>query len=157
MQGTLKTVSLESCFPLLAVEQGCIVSKNGDLTIAFRVKLPEVFTQTAAEYESLHSVWCKALAILPDYTVVHKQDYFIEERYRSRIEAEESFLSRSFERHFNERPYLHHSCYLFVTRTTKERMRQRSDFSSLCRGALIPREALDSDAVTGFLESVAQA
>lgn len=50
MQGTLKTVSLESCFPLLAVEQGCIVSKNGDLTIAFRVKLPEVFTQTAAEY-----------------------------------------------------------------------------------------------------------
>ena len=157
MQGTLKTVSLESCFPLLAVEQGCIVSKNGDLTIAFRVKLPEVFTQTAAEYESLHSVWCKALAILPDYTVVHKQDYFIEERYRSRIEAEESFLSRSFERHFNERPYLHHSCYLFVTRTTKERMRQRSDFSSLCRGALIPREALDSDAVTRFLESVAQA
>ena len=50
---------------------------------------------------------------------MHKQDYFIEERYRSRIEAEESFLSRSFERHFNERPYLHHSCYLFVTRTTK--------------------------------------
>ena len=94
MQGTLKTVSLESCFPLLAVEQGCIVSKNGDLTVAFRVELPEVFTQTAAEYESLHSVWCKALAILPDYTVVHKQDYFIEERYRSRIEAEESFLSR---------------------------------------------------------------
>ena len=29
-----------------------------------------------------------------------------------------SFLSRSFERHFNERPYLKHSCYLYLTKTT---------------------------------------
>ena len=156
MQGTLKTVSLESCFPLLAVEQGCIVSKNGDLTIAFRVKLPEVFTQTAAEYESLHSVWCKALAILPDYTVVHKQDYFIEERYRSRIEAEESFLSRSFERHFNERPYLHHTCYLFLTKTTKERSRQQSNWNTLCRGFLVPKEIRDKETVERFMEAVGQ-
>lgn len=28
-----------------------------------------------------------------------------------------SFLSRSYERHFNERPYLNHTCYLFITKT----------------------------------------
>ena len=27
-----------------------------------------------------------------------------------------SFLSRSFERHFNERPYLKHTCYLYLTK-----------------------------------------
>ena len=31
-----------------------------------------------------------------------------------------SFLSRSFERHFNERPYLKHYCYLFLSLTTME-------------------------------------
>ncbi len=45
-----------------------------------------------------------------------------------------SFLSRSYERHFNERPYLNHTCYLFITKTTRERTRQQSTFNTLCRG-----------------------
>ena len=41
---------------------------------------------------------------------------FLGERYRPEPnETQESFLSRSFERHFFERPYLHHYCFLFVT------------------------------------------
>ena len=40
--------------------------------------------------------------------------------------SERSFLARSYERHFNERPYLRHTCYLFVTKTTPERMRQKA-------------------------------
>ena len=47
-----------------------------------------------------------------------------------------SFLSRSYERHFNERPYLNHTCYLFITKTTRERTRQQSTFNTLCRGYL---------------------
>ena len=54
MRSTLKTVTLESRFPLLSVEGNCIVSKGGDITAAFAVELPELFTMTAAEYESLH-------------------------------------------------------------------------------------------------------
>ena len=26
--------------------------------------------------------WCKAIKVLPDYSVVHKQDWFIKERYK---------------------------------------------------------------------------
>ena len=157
MRGTLKTSTLESKFPLLRVENNCIISKFADITTAYRVTLPELFTLTGEEYEALHGAWLKALKVLPDYTVVHKQDFFIEERYAAPEEgSERSFLARSYERHFNERPYLRHTCYLFVTKTTPERMRQTSASSVLCRGFIVPREMRDKDAVTRFLEAAEQ-
>ena len=106
--------TLENRFPLLAVEHGCIISKDADITVAFEVELPELYTVTGAEYEAIHSCWCTAIKVLPDYSVVHKQDWFIKERYKPGLQKDDmSFLSRSFERHFNERPYLKHTCYLY--------------------------------------------
>ena len=157
MRGTLKTSTLESKFPLLRVENNCIISKFADITTAYRVTLPELFTLTGEEYEALHGAWLKALKVLPDYTVVHKQDFFIEERYAAPEDgSERSFLARSYERHFNERPYLRHSCYLYVTKTTPERMRQTRASSVLGRGFIVPREMRDTDAVTRFLEAAEQ-
>ena len=63
MRNTLKATTLERKFPLLAVENGCIVSKDADITVAFRVELPELFTVTRAEYEAIHSAWYKAIKV----------------------------------------------------------------------------------------------
>ena len=157
MKNVMKTATLESKFPLLAVENGCIISKDADITVAYRVELPELFTLTRAEYESMHSTWAKAVKVLPNYSIVHKQDFFIEEGYRPDICKEDlSFLSRSFERHFNERPYLHHTCYLFLTKTTKERSRQQSNWNTLCRGFLVPKEIRDKETVERFMEATGQ-
>lgn len=157
MRNTLKASTLESKFPLLSVEHGCIVSKDADITVGFRVELPELYTVTSAEYEAIHATWVKAMKVLPDYCIVHKQDIFIRETYKPDTDREDmSFLSRSFERHFNERPYLNHYCYLSLTKTTKERSRTQSNFSTLCRGFIVPKEIKDKEAVTKFLESVGQ-
>ena len=157
MRNVLKAETLERKFPLLAVENGCIVSKDADLTVAFEVTLPEVYTVAGKEYEAIHSSWVKAIRVLPPFTVVYKQDWFTEERYRPDWEGKEmSFLSRSYERHFNERPYLSHRCFLYVTKTTRERSRQRSDFNTLCKGHILPKEVTDKDAVSKFMESVGQ-
>jgi len=156
MRNTLRATTLESKLPLLAVEHGCIISKDADITVAFEVSLPELFTVTSAEYESMHAAWCKAIKVLPHFSVVHKQDWFMSETYKPELQKEDlSFLDRSFERHFNERPYLAHKCYLFLTKTTKERMRQQSNFSTLCRGRLTPKE-LNHEMVVKFMESVEQ-
>ena len=45
MRNTLKAATLESKFPILSVEEGCIL---------FKVFLPELFTVTSADYESMH-------------------------------------------------------------------------------------------------------
>jgi len=157
MRNILKAATLESKFPVWGVEMGCIISKDADITVAFKVELPELFTVTGKEYEAIHSSWTKAVKVLPDFCIVHKQDWYIKEQYEPEIKQEEmSFLSRSFERHFNERPYLNHTCYLFLTKTTKERSRMQSNFSTLCRGSIIPKEFRDKEIVERFLEAVGQ-
>ena len=177
MRNVMKAATLESKFPILSVEHDCIISKDADITVAYRVELPELFTVTQAEYEAIHSAWAKAVKVLPNYNIVHKQDFFIEESYtpeltnearaeassldyalqggrrQSQLQKEDlSFLSRSFERHFNERPYLKHYCYLFLTKTTKEHSRTTSSFNALTRGFIIPKEMQDRGAVSRFLE-----
>ena len=150
-------MTLESTFPLLQVERNCIVSKFADITVAYRVMLPEIFTRTAEEYEAMQSAWCKALKVLPDHTVIHKQDWFVEERYTSENRNKSSgFLFRANERHFNERPYLRHSCYLFITQTTPERLRQTSASSVLCRGFIIPKDIRDKEVIDRFMDAVGQ-
>ncbi|MDD2307126.1 MAG: TraG family conjugative transposon ATPase [Prolixibacteraceae bacterium] len=156
MRNILKAATIESKFPLLAVEYDCIISKDADITVAFKVDLPELFTVTSTEYEAIHAAWAKAIKVLPDYTIVHKADWFVKEQYKPQTEKEDmSFLSRSFERHFNERPFLNHSCFLFLTKTTKERMRMQSNFSSLCRGFIVPKE-VNRETSIKFLEAVGQ-
>ena len=85
MRNKSKITTLESKFPLLSVEQGCMVSKDADITVAFRVELPELFTVTSAEYEAMHSAWHKAIKVLPNYSIVHKQDWFIKEDYQGKL------------------------------------------------------------------------
>ena len=156
MRNTSKMTTLENKFPLMAVEQGCIISKDADITVAFEVELPELYTVTGAEYEAIHGCWCKAIKVLPDFSVVHKQDWFIKEKYTPELHKDDmSFLSRSFERHFNERPYLKHTCYLYLTKTTKERNRMQSNFSTLCRGHIIPKE-LNKETAAKFMEAAEQ-
>ena len=47
MRNILKATTVENKLPLLAVESGCIISKDADLTVCFAVTLPELYTVTA--------------------------------------------------------------------------------------------------------------
>lgn len=157
MRNSSKINTLESKFPILAIEQDCLLTKEADISIGFEVQLPELFTISGEDYEILHSLWRKAIKVLPQYTVIHKQDWFIKEQYEPELQGENlSFLSHSYEKHFNERPFLNHRCYLFITQTTKNRMRAQSNFSSLCKGNFLPKELTNREHATQFLEAVAQ-
>ena len=157
MRNSSKINTLESKFSILAIEQDCLLTKEADISIGFEVQLPELFTISGEDYEILHSLWHKAIKVLPQYTVIHKQDWFIKEQYEPELQGENlSFLSHSYEKHFNERPFLNHRCYLFITQTTKNRMRSQSNFSSLCKGNFLPKELTNREHATQFLEAVAQ-
>ncbi|WGU67960.1 DUF3875 domain-containing protein [Capnocytophaga canimorsus] len=43
MKNTSKISALESKFPILAIENDCLLSKEADITIGFSVQLPELF------------------------------------------------------------------------------------------------------------------
>ena len=157
MRNTSKITTLENKFPILSVEHGCIISKDADITVGFKVELPEVYSVTTEEYTAIHSAWVKAIKVLPDYSIICKQDWFTEEHYKGDAGKENmSFLSKSYERHFNERPFLNHTCYLFLTKTTKDRAKQQSNYTALTRGFLVPKEMQDKEVSQKFLESVDQ-
>lgn len=148
---------LATVLPVWKLEHDCILSRNGDITLAFRVTLPEIFSLSADEYEALHYAWLKAIKVLPTGTVLHKQDWFIQARYQSVFSGmESSFLNRASERFFNERPYLDHECYLMITLKPKERKPASSAFSNLLRRSIVPPETVNTKLIYQLLDSVGQ-
>src|ERR1044071_7206703 len=102
--------NLEKLLPILDVQQGVIVSKQGDVTLAFQLELPEIFTLSDPEYEAFHQAWLKAIRVLPKHTVLYKQDWFIKAGHQPDFyNGNTSFLERSSDRFFNDLPFLDHS------------------------------------------------
>lgn len=140
----ITTKEMGSALPLWKVEQGAILSKNGDITIALQLELPEIFSLSNQDYETLHMAWLKAIKVLPPGTVLHKQDWFIDERFQAKFDPEsENFLMNSSDRFFNERPYLDHQCYLMITFKARGRKPASSAFSNLIRSTITPPDATD--------------
>src|SRR6186997_830827 len=148
---------LENILPIMDVEHDLILSKQGDITIGFICELPEIFTLSNDEYEAFHQAWIKAIKILPKQTVFHKQDWFLDSKHKADfLNGNDSFLSRSSERFFNERPYLDHTCYVFLTKKPAGRKLSSSLFSNLLRKTIVPEETLKPQLVQDFLDSAGQ-
>ncbi|MGV8094848.1 MAG: TraG family conjugative transposon ATPase [Mangrovibacterium sp.] len=148
---------LEDILPIMDVEHDCILSKQGDITVVFKAGLPEIFTLSDQEYEAFHQAWVKAVKILPKFSVFHKQDWFLENSYKSDFTREDtSFLSRASERFFNERPFLAHTCYIMLTKKPEGRKTATSQFSSLLRRTIVPEETLKPQLLQDFLDSAGQ-
>ncbi|MGQ2983103.1 TraG family conjugative transposon ATPase [Flavobacterium sp.] len=148
---------LHTILPILDVQQGIIVSKQGDATLAFALELPEIFTLSDTEYESFHHAWLKAIRVLPKHTVLHKQDWFIQKGHKPIVKkGGTSFLDRSSDLFFNERPFLDHSCYLFLTKKPSGRKSSTSLFSTLSRTTLLHKDTLSAQGLQDFKDSAGQ-
>jgi conjugation system TraG family ATPase len=148
---------MEDILPIMDIEHDCVLSKLGDVTVVFKASLPEIFTLSDQEYEAFHQTWVKALKVLPVHTVFHKQDWFLESKHTPDFTREDtSFLSRSSERFFNERPFLDHSCYIMLTKKPATRKPASSLFSSLLKRTIVPEETLSPHLLQEFLGSTGQ-
>lgn len=151
---------LNEILPIMGVEYDCIISKQGDITIVYKAELPEIFTLSDQDYEGLHQALIKAIKVLPRHSVFHKQDWFTEANYVADFEnfsdKERSFLSRSSERFFNERPYLDHQCYIMITKKPEGRKPGSSFFSTLLRRSIVPDQVLRPQLLQDFLDTAGQ-
>jgi conjugation system TraG family ATPase len=152
-----KPIALQEVFPIYKVEKDCLLSKQGDVTVAFQAFLPEIFTLSNADYESFHQTLIKALKILPKNSVFHKQDWFTLDKFAGEFEGRDlSFLSLASERFFNERPFLGHNCYIMLTLKGSGRKAVTSAHSSLFKRSVVPAEALNPLRTQDFLEVAGQ-
>lgn len=143
--------------PLYGVEHNAVLSKMGDTTIAFKAELPELFTMSNDDYEAFHHAWIKAIKVLPTNSILQKQDWFTETSYKANFSMDDtSFLTRSSERFFNERPYLDHDCFILLTKKPATRKQSSSLFSSLLRRTIVPEETLHPKHYHDFLNHAGQ-
>lgn len=93
---------MEKLLPIMGIEHDCILSKQGDITVAYSVELPEIFTLSNQDYEAFHQTWVKAIKVLPKHTVLHKQDWFLDKKFQPKYEGglDKSFLTRASDRFF---------------------------------------------------------
>jgi len=152
-----KKQTLEKLLPIYKIENDCLLSKQGDITLAFEVVLPEIFTLSTDDFEAMHQAWIKAIRLLPNHSILHKQDWFVEAAYQGDLtKIDQSFLSGSSERFFNERPYLDHICYLFLTKKPDGRKPSSAVASNLLRPGLVPAQTIESKLLDTFLEKAGQ-
>lgn len=150
-------VEAKNILPIYKVENNCILSVQGDITIAFQVQLPEIFTLSDRDYEAYHQTWVKAIKVLPGHSVFHKQDWFVEGSYKANFEQTSgSFLSRSSEKFFNERECLNHRCYVFLTKKPKDRKLSSSVYSNILRKSIVPVQTISPMLYKDFLDCAGQ-
>ncbi|MES2006371.1 MAG: TraG family conjugative transposon ATPase [Bacteroidota bacterium] len=135
--------NLSDILPLYGVEHDMLISKRGDLTISYELQLPEIFTLSNTDYESIHQSWIKAIKHLPIGTCLHKQDWFLEMQYVPDFDREHSFLSHCSDRYFLDRLYMSHRCRLMLTMPARDAKPVNSLYSSLLRKHIVPVETID--------------
>jgi len=153
----ISEISFDQVFPIYKVEHDSILSKQGDVTLAFQAELPEIFTLSDQDYEAFHQILIKAIKVLPKNSVFHKQDWFFARKVKADFDQEGmSFLSRSSEKFFNERPYLDHQCFIMLSQKPLNRKTSSSMFSNLIRRTIVPEETINPMRLQEFLDCAAQ-
>jgi conjugation system TraG family ATPase len=155
--GKDNTRLLESHLPIWKVEDDYIISKAGDITIAYELTLPEIFCMSNEEYEALHQLWAKAIKLLPAQTIIHRQDWYIKANYQGDFAKHaDDFLMLGSERSFHERPFMEHTCYLYITKTAPERRLASSAFHNLLKRRLVPVESVNAEMLQKLSDAAGQ-
>lgn len=149
----MRTGNINDIIPLYKYLDGFLVSKNTDITACYEVELPEIWTMAQDEYEGQMNCWVRAMKVLPDYTIVHKQDVFMEKSYTSKGKCE-GYLSRGYAKHFEGRKYIDHKSYLYITLSCKDNIKKESILSYICSGRVIAKEMLDEKKQQDFSNSL---
>ncbi len=159
-----KQLALWDAFPIYGYENRSLISKEkGCMTVPLRLELPEVFTLDASEYRSLQELFFNIVEVLGPNRLIHKQDFFLQENYvsiRERLLGD--FLERANERHFEGRPFLNGSHYLYISIVPKNYINYSPKRANSHLGKnrdfflnqTIPSEFIHTDVLTEFENQV---
>ncbi|BBE16312.1 conjugative transposon protein TraG [Aquipluma nitroreducens] len=121
----MKIKNLETILPILGFNNDIQVSNNLDMTIGFRLQLPEVLSCSTEKLYMLHDTFQRMINLLPAGSFIHKQDFFLVNEFHPTDLEEESeinnteSLNESYLEHFDGRHYLKHDCCFYISLLNK--------------------------------------
>ncbi len=111
----MSSIDITAKPPITDIRDNLIFAANGNVTACFRVSLPEIYSLSEADFETLHNGWFQAFKSLPAGTVVHRQDIYIKEGFSGEGLPKNTFLARATHDHFKGRGHMRQRSHLFLT------------------------------------------
>lgn len=115
----MKSQSISKILPIYAVEKDLLISKKGDLSLVYKLRLPQIYSLDQDSIENINEIFDKVIRSLPEDTVIQKQDYFYVDKLDTAIAKAENILSRSDNQFYYEKPTLSHECYLIISKNAR--------------------------------------
>lgn len=114
--------SIEKIFPLYSVENELIISKQGDVSLAYEIKMPQIYSLDKDAMDQINVIFDKVIKSLPEGTILQKQDYFFVNDLKEPISKGNNLLSRSDNSFYFEKPIMKHECFLIFTKDSKNKI-----------------------------------
>ncbi len=123
----MNSQDIDKIFPIYAVENDLLISKNGDISVGYKLQLPQIYSLDKENIERINNLFDKIIRSLPEDTIIQKQDYFFVDKIKEAVTEGDQMLSRSDNKFFYEKPTLSHECYLFITKDAKKKINLKSN------------------------------
>ena len=115
-------INTKEILPIFALEGNCLLGRNGDVTYAFELQLPEIYSLAAKDYERMHEEIIRFFTMFTR-CVVHRQDIYQKRTFCGEKLGGEGFLQKATRKRFEGRPYLEHRSYLYLSRGIQESLK----------------------------------
>lgn len=154
----MKKKYLDEIFPIYEIDDdGVVFTKNGDPTLVFEITYPEIFVTAENQYTETFESFFNATRSLGEGFMVHKQDFFFEDRYKPdfsyNLNGDE--VIHANEMHFKDRPFNNHKGFLYISYPSSSPLKRTSAASSLFKGNLMPKTVRDRSILANLKERAA--
>lgn len=130
-----KSIDLSAVLPIQTITDSVIVNGSGDLTIGYRLFLPEVFTLSQEDAKYIHERLEGLFKMLPPATVVHQQCFYYVSQYKNNDFSVNPLKAESI-KHFNNKQIINSYTNLYITFANtdlKKGVRKKASNTSLLK------------------------
>ena len=100
---------------------GVIYTKTGEYSAVLKLENPvQKYCANIDSYYEFTQLFTAIAQTLGEGYAIHKQDIFIRKKFTEESDENREFLSTSYFRYFNGRPYTDSECYLTITQEVKK-------------------------------------
>ena len=100
---------------------GVIYTKTGEYSAVLKLENPvQKYCANIDSYYEFTQLFTAIAQTLGEGYAIHKQDIFIRKKFTEESDENREFLSTSYFRYFNGRPYADSECYLTITQEVKK-------------------------------------
>lgn len=100
---------------------GVLYTKTGEYSAVLKIENPvQKYSADIDSYYDFTHLFSALAQTLGEGYALHKQDIFVRKQFANESEHNQEFLSASYFRYFNGRPYTDSLCYLTITQEAKK-------------------------------------